>query len=552
MPVAPGGGLGHFKTAPLGSEAGRAFLQGRIRKFALIASALSAFFLVAGNAVALSFIPEVTLPRLVTFRGNQLHFAALAATTCMWLLTRSSPRSERALAAIDLLGNLTSMSLYAAMAVMSPTNPQERIDVALLLIAGLSLMLRAIIVPSSVRQTALVSAATCVPVWIVSWIFAARPDVPAQYANLIPASSAMWCLADVVVATLATRVIFGLRTQVAEARQLGQYLLGEKIGEGGMGEVYRARHALLRRPTAIKLLPPDKAGAHDISRFEREVQLTAKLTHPNTVAIYDFGRTPEGVFYYAMELLEGVDLEHLVDEYGPQSPARVIHILAQVCGSLAEAHAVGLVHRDVKPANVILCERGLVPDTAKVVDFGLVKDIAGLSGARDPSLSSADSIIGTPLYLAPEAIQSPDKVDGRADLYALGAVGYFLLTGTPVFSGETLMEVCAEHLHTSPAPPSERLGRPLPPDLERAVLGCLAKKPEERPQNADELREQLLACDVPPWTTAEARSWWREYAPKLTHGQRRTTPPAMTALTVDLAARERAVSDKPPRQRPQP
>ena len=523
-----------FDTAPLGTEAGRAFLQARIGKFALVTSLLSAFFLVFGNLLALSLAPQASLRGMFDL-GALLHLTALLVTTSMWLVTRARPRSELSLKALDLVGNVTAMSLYAAMAVSIPSQPEGRIDLLMLQIAGLTLTLRAVMVPSSGRQTALVSAATCVPVVAVAWMFARV--APPQYGAVLPANSALWCLANVIVATLATRVIFGLRTRVVEARQLGQYLLSEKIGEGGMGEVYRAQHALLRRPTAIKLLPPDKAGAQTISRFEREVQLTAKLTHPNTVAIYDFGRTPEGIFYYAMELLEGVDLQRLIEEFGPQSPARVVHIMAQVCASLTEAHAIGLVHRDIKPANVILCERGLVPDTAKVVDFGLVKDVGGLSGAQDAALSHVDSIIGTPLYLAPEAILSPDKVDARSDLYAVGAVGYFLLTGSDVFPGKSVMEVCGQHLHSAPVPPSVRLGRPQPEDLERVLLACLAKKVEDRPQSADALRVLFLSCDVPAWTTEDARQWWREHDPSPKASGTRVKPESMTALDVDFAAR---------------
>lgn len=524
----------HSETAPLGTEAGRAFLQERIRKFALVTTLLSAFFLVFGNLGALLFVPEATPSEIFRDPANLLHLVATLATSMMWLVTRGRERSHFALRAIDLVGNVTAMSLYGAMTVVTPSKPEARIDTLMLMIAGLTLTVRAVIVPTSARQTALVSTLTCVPVWGVAWVFSR--SVPAQYQAIIPVNSALWCIANVLVATLATRVIFGLRTQVVAARQLGQYLLSDKIGEGAMGEVHRAQHALLRRPTAIKLLPPDKAGARTITRFEREVQLTAKLTHPNTVAIYDFGRTPDGIFYYAMELLDGIDLERLVAEFGPQSPSRVVHVLGQICGSLAEAHAIGLVHRDVKPANVILCERGLVPDTAKVVDFGLVKDVSGLAEGN-VELSNVNTIVGTPLYLAPEAILSPDRVDGRADLYAVGAVGYFLLTGTPVFSGKTVMEVCGEHLHATPQPPSERLGRVVPGDLARALLHCLEKNADDRPQSADELREALLACDVPQWTTAEARQWWQEHQPAPKSIEPPVKAESKTALDVDFAER---------------
>ncbi|MFO0569135.1 MAG: serine/threonine-protein kinase [Polyangiaceae bacterium] len=522
-------------TAPLGTEAGRAFLQDRIRKFALMMLGLSAFFLVFGNAVALVHRPGATLSLLLAHRGNHLHFAALFVAVAMWLMTRGRPRAAFTLNAVDLVGNVAAMSTYAAMTAFVTASPEDRIDLVMLQISGLTLTARAVIVPSSARQTALVSVATSVPVVGVAYVLSRAS--PLSFAPVLPANSVLWSLATVVVSTLATRVIFGLRTQVVEAKQLGQYLLVEKIGEGGMGEVHRAQHALLRRPTAVKLLPPDKAGAQTISRFEREVQLTAKLTHPNTVAIYDFGRTPDGIFYYAMELLDGVDLERLVDEHGPQSPARVIHILAQVCGSLSEAHSIGLVHRDVKPANVILCNRGLNPDTAKVVDFGLVKDMGGLNGGGETALSNVDTIVGTPLYLAPEAILTPEALDGRADLYAVGAVGYFLLCGSPVFTGSSVMEVCAEHLRSQPLPPSVRLGRALPRDLEATLLDCLAKKPEDRPGSAEALRDRLLACDVPPWTVDDARRWWQEHGAK--SGPSRPSPSgrSTTALAVDLSAR---------------
>ncbi len=292
-----------------------------------------------------------------------------------------------------------------------------------------------------------------------------------------------------------------------EARRLGQYTLEQKLGEGGMGVVYRASHAMLRRPTAIKLLPPEKAGSAALERFEREVQLTARLSHPNTVAVFDYGRTPDGVFYYAMEYLDGINLDTLVREDGPQPPARVVHVLRQVASALTEAHGIGLIHRDVKPENIILCERGGMPDVAKVVDFGLVRDLE-----RAADASRTNLVQGTPLYLSPEAITAPDSVDGRGDLYALGAVGYFLLSGQHVFSGATLVEVCSHHLHTRPVPPSEKLGRALPLPIESLVLACLEKDPARRPASASELREKLGAlAQAHPWGEDDARAWWERW-----------------------------------------
>jgi eukaryotic-like serine/threonine-protein kinase len=272
-----------------------------------------------------------------------------------------------------------------------------------------------------------------------------------------------------------------------------------------MGTVYRARHALLRRPTAVKVLRADNAGPATIARFEREVQLTSEIAHPNIVSVYDFGRSPDGSFYYAMEYLEGVDLQRLVENDGPQPAARVAHILEQAAEALAEAHSVSLIHRDIKPANIVLCKHARRPDHVKVVDFGLVKQV----GNADAALSAVNVITGTPLYMPPEALTSPDEVDARGDLYSLGAVGYFLLTGEAVFVGKTVLEVCAQTLHERVIPPSERVGLSFPPALEALVMACLSKSKTDRPGNAEAFIAALRACDVPAWTLDDARRWWR-------------------------------------------
>jgi eukaryotic-like serine/threonine-protein kinase len=399
---------------------------------------------------------------------------------------------------------------------------------------------RAVFIPSPPRRTLAVGLFAAVPVAgaavVAPWAGgSSRPESPL----LVALGTLVWCLCAVAITTLASAVIFGLRQKVQEVQQLGQYTLEEKLGEGGMGVVYRARHAMLRRPTAVKLLPREKAGEDSIRRFEREVQMTAQLSHPNTVAIYDYGRTPEGVFYYAMEYLQGIDLQTLVRDHGALPPARVVHLLRQVAGALGEAHGVGLVHRDVKPANVILSERGGHPDVAKVVDFGLVKELAV---GRNASLTDVKTLAGTPRYMSPEAITDPEKVDGRSDLYALGAVGYFLLTGQDVFTGATLIEICSHHLHTPPVPPSERIGRPLPAKLEALVLDCLRKYAAQRPQTAREVLARLDACDdVGTWTDEDARRWWEE------HHEREAAPlPELQVLpTIDLRdTRPSARSDR--------
>jgi serine/threonine protein kinase len=305
---------------------------------------------------------------------------------------------------------------------------------------------------------------------------------------------------------IVARLNRSLRHESLKTQRLGQYVLEEKLGAGGMGVVYRARHNLLRRPTAVKLLDIDKTTDESVARFEREVQLTSQLTHPNTIAIYDYGRTPEGIFYYAMEYLEGISLDQLVKQHGPQPEPRVVHIVRQICGSLAEAHAAGLIHRDIKPANVMLTKRGGLYDMVKVLDFGLVKSI---DTERGSSLTATGTLAGTPLYLSPEAIQSAEKVDPRSDLYAVGAVAYFLVTGTPPFGGESVVEICMSHVSKKPEPPSVRLGRPVSPELESLILACLAKAPEERPQSAEGLAERLEACNISgKWTQKMAAEWW--------------------------------------------
>jgi serine/threonine-protein kinase len=330
--------------------------------------------------------------------------------------------------------------------------------------------------------------------------------------------SATWGVIFTIATVIVSRVIYGLQQRVREAMQLGNYTLEEKLGEGGMGVVYRARHAMLRRRTAVKLLPPEKAGEQAVARFEREVQLTARLTHPNTVTVFDYGRTPDGVFYYAMELLAGASLEDVVALDGAQPPGRVIQVLHEVSGALSEAHAIGLIHRDIKPANIFLCEQGGEPDVAKVLDFGLVKKVGG-SGSV--GLTHADTITGTPLYMSPESIREPEGMDGRSDLYALGAVGYYLLTGGHVFVGKTLVEVCGHHLHSTPDPPARRLGAPVPEDLEAVLLACLEKEPSKRPESAAALRQSLRSCQAfGEWDGEDARRWWSERSTALS--ERRT------------------------------
>jgi serine/threonine-protein kinase len=290
------------------------------------------------------------------------------------------------------------------------------------------------------------------------------------------------------------------RAHDAEAQRYGQYRLVRKLGEGGMGVVWEASHALLRRPTALKLLRPiegdSRARQEALSRFEREVQLTSQLTHPNTIAIYDYGQSADGEFYYAMEFIDGVDLERLVRVDGPLPAARVIHLALQICASLAEAHQKALIHRDIKPGNLFVYERAGVPDTIKVMDFGLVKSLRG------PIVSAANVVVGTPLYMAPELLHEPGRAGPRSDIYSLGAVLHWLATG------KTLQESALLGNGASPAH--------VPVDLERVIMRCTEADPADRPESMEQLAEELRQCrDHGAWTPALAREYWDAHGKRL-------------------------------------
>jgi serine/threonine-protein kinase len=529
-------GLLRWGSVPGSPEEARAFLQRRVSIAMGVAAVL--WGIGAALAIPLAFIsrPQDAMGGVNTAR-NVVHLGTSVALIGMWLLTRRGRRSLSMLAVIDVCGALLQACLLAAMIATSLPIIFFRPELSMILGLTYVLLTRAVIVPSTTRNTALIGVLACVPILTATYfLYRQARDVgaaPHLFAPGSPETFVAWascfCLLSVVASAMVSSVIYGLSRAVQRARQLGQYTLEEKIGEGGMGVVYRGRHALLRRPTAIKLLPADRAGEDTVARFEREVQVTSQLTHPNTVAIYDYGRTPENVFYYAMEYLDGVDLEVLVEHDGPQPPGRVRHFLRQIAGALAEAHARGLIHRDIKPSNVVVCERGLIPDFAKVLDFGLARDYK----APGVGVTQAGQITGTPLYMSPEQIRA-DSLDGRSDLYALGAVGYHLLTGGPVFTAENAVEMWAHHLH-SPVPP---LPASVPATLAAVILSCLEKEPDARPSGAAAVVAALDACDVPPWTDEDARRWWQTNGPKLRAGEHHApvSPDART-VEINLAAR---------------
>lgn len=311
----------------------------------------------------------------------------------------------------------------------------------------------------------------------------------------------------VVLAYFGARMIYAISLDVSRARRMGAYRLESRIGAGGMGEVWRASHSLLARPAAIKLIASQHLGdnAHAmLTRFEQEVQATALLRSPHTIDVYDYGRSDDGSFYYVMELLDGLDLEELVREYGPVPASRAVYILRQACHSLAEAHAAGLIHRDIKPANIFVCRYGSDFDFVKVLDFGVVKQ---QRAARDPALTE-QGWIGTPAFLAPE-MATGAELDGRADIYALGCVAYWLLTGKLVFEAENSLALANKHVTEEPLPPSKRTDMEIPPDLEEVVMDCLRKSRVDRPGSAEELSDRLASCEALDWGKQEAKSWWQ-------------------------------------------
>jgi serine/threonine-protein kinase len=316
------------------------------------------------------------------------------------------------------------------------------------------------------------------------------------------------------LAVLFSRLIHRLGADVARARQLGSYQLVELLGRGGMGEVWRAKHRMLAQPAAIKLVRPEMLGderATVLKRFEREARATAMLRSAHTVRVFDYGTTEDGTLYYVMELLDGVDLETLVRRHGPLPPERAVHLLRQVCDSLGEAHDSGLVHRDVKPANVYACRLGGVHDFAKVLDFGIVS-LRGARAAIETRLTADNIIVGTPAYMAPETITATRPADERVDVYALGCVAYWLLTGALVFDAETPLQIAYAHLQERPVRPSERAARELPADLEQLVLDCLAKEPEGRPASVREIAHRLDASELAArWSQARAAAWWQAH-----------------------------------------
>lgn len=462
----------------------RALVEARLVSFVRIVAALTLGLTVLVGGLALTF-GDVLVHAL---RAPAVFLAVSLLSFALPVPLRRRELSLGRLVAFDVVitGAIAAATTWA-IALLPGMRPT---DIASNMVLTFVLVLRASIVPSPAARTALVGllgAGASTATMIVALGSATSP--PSIDRTAAAVGFVGWSLLTVAVTTLTSHMIHGLQVRMLDVMRLGQYTLLEKIGQGGMGAVWRAQHARLRREAAVKILSRERATSHDLARFEREVQLTSTLRHENIVMVYDYGRAANGALYYAMELVDGRTLEQLVDRDGPLSEARVIGVLMQLCDALVEAHGRGLVHRDIKPGNVLLCERDGRSDFVKVVDFGLVKQL----GARADGITQANLIAGTPGYMAPEMITSPETIDARSDLYGVGGLAYFLLTGKQVFEGSNLVDICSQHLRSEPIAPSRRVGRPVDGQLERLVLSCLAKDPRDRPSDARALGLSLAA-----------------------------------------------------------
>jgi eukaryotic-like serine/threonine-protein kinase len=460
---------------------------------------------VARFAARTAVIEQIWAPRNTVLTAVGI----VASLALAWLATRLKDRPE-------LVLNLgLAFEVFNSLIVSLITEYYPRQDAQAVSWVCITIVLWPAIVPSSPRKTLIASLAAATTVPIALWYGLSIHPVPELNAFVL-----LWLILPgyvcAALAVLPANVIRGLGRQVRKARELGSYQLLDRIGSGGMGEVYRARHRLLARPAAVKLISPAAlAGSTSeenrvmIERFRREAEAAANLRSPHTIELYDYGVSEDGTFYYVMELLDGIDLQDLVQRHNTVPAERVLHILAQACDSLGEAHLAGLVHRDVKPSNILVCRMGLKVDYVKILDFGLVKHDAK-SAEKQLDLTTAGSVSGTPAFMAPESISGMADVGPQADVYALGCVAYWLLTGQTVFTAANPTMMMMQHVQAAPVPPSLKAPKPVPRDLEELIMRCLRKDPVERPADAAELATLLSTCRLAvSWTDERARDWWR-------------------------------------------
>ena len=510
----PEGGMIPHREESAASFAGKMAgdAKGRVRLAALLALALWALYLTVESLRGL----------VDDFIGGVALTVGLGSAALLWLSTRPlGAKAMGAIGSIYLLGTSFSIAAVEQHAGMG-AGLGAGVSWTALWVAFFPLM-----VPCSPRATlvkALVAATATPLAFFLLVVLPGRPiPSPLELALLfVPVYVAA------LMAYAGAKLLEKLGDRLSEAVSVGRYELVRKLGEGGMGEVWEARHRQLARPVALKVVTPKLEGdGTQRRRFEREARVTAALQSPHTVHLYDYGTTAQGQLFYAMELLEGMDLERLVRENGPLPPARVAHVMRQALDSLEEAHARGLVHRDIKPANLHLGRHGLRHDHLKVLDFGLVKSAPG-DAELGPTLTADGRISGTPAYLAPETVAGDREIDGRADVYALGCVAYWLLTGQRVFPGDDILRVAVAHVTETPVPPSLRGADDLGADFEAVIMATLEKDPVRRPDAAT-LRELLADVDVDPWTEEDARAWWTAHASLPPPERREETPTPRTA-----------------------
>ena len=500
-------------------EETRAVIQSRLRELPLIYVLIFGMMLLLRPVVLSSLSMAILAP-----------FGIVAATFAGIAILLSARRFSLAwLRRIELVmtvGLAVLLVVYEGRAIIGPFLQVDRIRAEkimknVILLVSLLMLIDAIYVPKGWRRAAIVSsllamlpAATLVGAYLlhpesVRWVGEPREDGNKPLA--VFGVDTVFLLTLAAISSFAAHTISRLRSQVVEARRFGQYRLGEQIGAGGMGEVFLAEHELLKRPCAVKLIRPEvvlRAGT--IDRFEREVRINATLSHPNTVEIFDYGRTEDGTYYYVMEYLPGMSLGDLVERYGPLPPGRAVYLLRQVALALQEAHEAGLIHRDIKPSNIFAARRGGMDDVAKLLDFGLVRPAAT---AFSPAHSDEGQILGTPLYMSPEQATNSRPLDARSDIYSLGAVAYYLLTGRPPFDVENAIEAIIAHARDPVVPPAE-IRDDVPADLDAVVLRCLAKDPMERFPDAESLEIALGRCTcASSWDKSLARQWWNDLTP---------------------------------------
>jgi serine/threonine-protein kinase len=511
----------------------QSLFRARLRVLPLIYILIFGMFLFWRNVIVRSYnstLSAFDLLLIVSLGGMAVLLSSRWRPSLRWLKIAE-------VAMISVLASRFAFAEYRFMLTHSLRGDPMRAQIVLkntVLLTSILILTYGIFVPKRWQRVALLAGPLALlPFLILLVLYLGHPGPmdwlwhPSSKQGVTPL--ALFSLDAMLLIILAIGSAYGaytisrLRSQVVEARQLGQYHLRRRIGSGGMGEVYLAEHHLLKRPCALKLIrPADLSDPRMLERFEREVRLTATLSHWNTVEIFDYGRTEDGTYYYVMEYLPGLSLAELVERHGPLPPGRAVYLLRQVCLALREAHASGLIHRDVKPSNIFAARRGGMDDVAKLLDFGLVRPVAA---APEANLSGEGQILGTPLFMSPEQATGSRALDERSDIYSLGAVAYYLLTGRPPFPEGSGIEVMIAHVRDPAVPPSQ-LRRGIPDDLERAVLRCLAKKPADRFPDTERLEQALADCACSAdWDQARAAQWWRDVA----SGLEASSPAAVSA-----------------------